>query len=74
MQEWIRRVELVAEFYIEEVVKASVKVGLPSTDVQFCSDYLKDRRKRLKQLVHDNVKCFPCVQQGSMTLLDGGTS
>lgn len=67
MRDWISRIKCVPDFYIEEVVKAAVEVGLESTAVQFCSDYLKDRRDRLEQLIRNNVNRFPCVRQGSMT-------
>lgn len=74
MQEWIRRVKTVADFYIEEVVKAAVNVGLPRTEADFCSGYLKDRRDGLEQLVSGNVNCFPRVRQGSAAFLNGGLS
>jgi hypothetical protein len=57
--EWLHRIMSVPEFYIREVVVSSVSAGLPPTEVQFCTDYLLNRRAQLRNIFLANRAAFP---------------
>lgn len=62
IEQWIRRIESVPDFYIKDVIKAATDVGLPNDDEQFCADFLCGRRHKLRDLVRDNQNAFPKIQ------------
>jgi hypothetical protein len=62
MIDWIYRIEQVPDFYIREVVMSTVVLGLPQTEVDYCIDYLCQRRDTLRQLVMANRNSFPAIQ------------
>ena len=58
---WLNRVGAVPDFMIEDSVRAAVAVGLPTADEQFCVDFLKDRRVRLRDLLRQDQAAFTRV-------------
>lgn len=62
IEQWIKRIESVPDFYIKDVIKAATDVGLPNDDEQFCADFLCGRRHKLRDLVRDNQSAFPKIQ------------
>ena len=65
MLEWNERIRQVPEFFIRECVQAASEVGLPADQVEFCSTFLLERRRRLMQLVYDHRTSFPLVDAGA---------
>jgi len=61
IKQWITKICQIPEFYITGVMKAATEVGLPDSDIQFCVDYLSDRRQRLEDLIRANRGVFPKV-------------
>ena len=62
--EWIRRIQEIPTFYIRQVLKDAVTVGLRSHNVNFFFHLLLERRNRLRQLLKDHRSSFPALQFG----------
>jgi hypothetical protein len=58
---WLDRVSAMPDFVVEDSVHAAVEVGLPAVDKQFCVDFLKDRRVRLRDLLRQDQAAFTRV-------------
>jgi hypothetical protein len=61
--EWHSRVKAIPEYFIRESMLQSASLGLPINDVDFCVEFLLDRRDRLKDLFRFNLNCFPKLQR-----------
>jgi len=72
MLDWINRIERVPDFYIDEVVKSTVALGLPETEVGYCSEYLRHRRDALRGLITQNRASFPRTQTHLFDQVLGG--
>jgi len=59
---WLNRIMAVPDFYISEVIKAGIEVGLPESQAGFCEDFLSRRRQALGELIRNNQDTFPKVQ------------
>jgi hypothetical protein len=62
VKEWADRIASVPDFYIREVVKSAESVGLPTEQVEFCSEFLLERRGKLLALIRENTEQFPKIQ------------
>jgi hypothetical protein len=56
---WLQRVKLIPDFFIEEVVAASVDCGLPSDRKDLLASFMKDRRDNLDKIVAASKPLFP---------------
>lgn len=72
--EWIRRIQAIPTFYIQQVLKDAVTVGLHSDNVHFFFDFLIKRRNRLRQLLNDHRSFFPALQFGLDISTHGGNN
>lgn len=62
LEKWASRIAQIPDFFIEELVQQSERIGLPSDHLGSCSDFLKFRRSNLLELVHQNRPMFPLVE------------
>lgn len=62
VEEWINRIRAIPQYYVEEAVKDATDAGLPEGEVDFCVEFLLDRRDRLAGLVDSNRSDFPNVR------------
>ena len=60
--QWIDRINLIPVYYLREVLKDAVDVGLHPDNVTFFLELLLERRKLLPQLLNDNRNHFPALQ------------
>lgn len=51
IRRWLARVGAIPRYQIEDAVRASVDLGLPSSDAHYCVEYLADRAARLPALI-----------------------
>lgn len=58
---WIERIKQIPDFFIDGVIDAASKVGLPAPHVKDCKLHLKHRRDGLKALVEANIVSFPSL-------------
>jgi hypothetical protein len=63
--EWHQRIRAIPEFFIRESVEQAVALGLPSCDVDYCANYLLERRDRLKDI-------FRAKRRDTLPKLDHG--
>jgi hypothetical protein len=61
---WCERLQRVPDYYIDEVVTSAATVGLPTADVSFCQQFLRDRRVHLYQLLEQHRNSLPSVPAG----------
>jgi hypothetical protein len=61
IEEWLKRIASVPEFYIREVIDDTVSIGLDSSLVTFCVDFMLERRQRLLDILKDHRSIFPKV-------------
>jgi hypothetical protein len=61
-EKWRSRISAVPEYWIEEAVRDASGVGLPPSDVDFCIDYLVERRAQLGDLIALARPAFPKIQ------------
>lgn len=53
----LQRLQQLPDYMIEDAVNEASTVGLPNADIQYCIDYLKDRRDRMRSLLlHEQAK------------------
>ena len=62
--QWIDRIQAVPQYYIVEVLKEAVNVGLRQHNVNYILDLLLERRTLLPQLLKENRNSFPALQFG----------
>lgn len=62
MPAWTERFVAVPNFYVEEIVQSATQVGLPDDAVQFCTEFLCERKSRLRDLVEGNRNQFPSLE------------
>ena len=58
---WLGRLNEVPRFWVEDAVQSAVSVGLPAADVQYCIDYLLNRRSALRGLLQQQQNAFRSV-------------
>ena len=63
---WNDKILRIPEFFIEETIREATDLGLPVSDVQFCVDFLLDRRKILLQLVDRHRAKFVGVKNDEL--------
>lgn len=75
MPEWVDKFGAIPRFYIEEVIRSAVGVGLPQESVQACTEFLCERKDRLRELVENNLEQFPNLNviDGQDLLAEGAT-
>lgn len=59
--EWIEKIMAIPEYYIRGVVSSAKEVGLPEEEIDFCANYLLQRRKKLLQLIKNDKIKFPKI-------------
>lgn len=59
MEDWLARVKLIPDYFIEGAVRAGCECGIPSDKEKFISDFMKKRRDNLETLVKSNLNSFP---------------
>lgn len=70
--EWYERMVSIPESYIRDSVELASAVGLPKSDVEFCTHYLIDRRSRLRNIFLANRDAtFPNLDEGLLDPLAG---
>jgi len=52
----------VPEYYIREVVESTKNGGIPEEKVEYCAQFLIERRSKLLSLVKKNQANFPSVE------------
>lgn len=67
--EWAERIKLVPDYYIREVISSTVELGLPEDQVNFCSDYLIERKSKLMGLIRTHDHVFSSVDPGLWSAL-----
>lgn len=61
--EWVERIGQLPEFLIEGAVRDAVECGLPQDDEEWCTEFLLDRRSRLRDLVMGHAEqAFPKLE------------
>lgn len=62
IHDWHNRIIQVPEYYIRNSIESAVDLGLPPNLVDYCFDYLLERRVRLIDLVRNHKGLFGNVQ------------
>ena len=63
MPAWAERFVAVPNYYVEEIVQSAAQVGLPQDAVQLCTEFLCERKDRLRDLVESNRHQFPNLEK-----------
>jgi len=58
LEDWIDKICSVPDFYIKEIIDAAEEVGLPNSNLNFCKDYLIERKNKIRGLIKDNNQEF----------------
>jgi len=58
MEDWIARIKLIPDYFIEGVVHAGCECGIPADKAKFVSDFMKKRRDNLESLIKSNLNGF----------------
>lgn len=69
---WNERINSIPDYFIREVILSAVDVGLPEDKVQYCADYLIERRRRLMDLLRKDQSIFPKVKESLWDQIKGG--
>jgi hypothetical protein len=70
--DWHRTMLSIPEHYIRDSVEMASTLGLPEEDIDFCTQYLIDRRNQLRELfIQHRKKTFPNLDEGLLDPLIG---
>lgn len=62
-RKWIKRIEVIPDFFVEEVCQEAVGLGIDSSEAEAAKDFLLYRKGQLKCIIEENKDEFSGVAQ-----------
>ncbi len=59
---WLPRMAAIPRYYIEDVVRSTMELGLSADDAGFCIDVLETRRRALPEMLRRSRDAFPRIE------------
>lgn len=61
IKDWYDKINQLPEFIIRDGIKNGQELGIPSAYVDYCVQFMLDRRKKLLELIYNNQFLFPNI-------------
>lgn len=62
MDYWIERIKQIPDYVIDELITSACKCGIPQSEHNYLTTFIKERRNNMEQLLTQNIKAsFPKI-------------